>query len=142
MSLEDMEVVANEEGDAKISSSPAGEGDQVRASPCMDKEEKRTRDSNIALPQRRVQHVASEMTTTSPSSDVAFAITRATELFLESLATSIGAEPKYGEGGKVEIAYHEIADIVQKDSRLTFLSDVIPQKCQLDVVFPTTTPQQ
>ena len=33
------------------------------------------------------------------------------ELFLESLATSISAEPKYSrKGGKVEIAYHEIGE--------------------------------
>ena len=127
----------------------------------------RRRDPNIALPQRRVHNVASEVTTTSPNSEVSFAIARATELFLEALVCALSSKYKTTNnnsfithnndatttaaptptpttmtttsGGKEEITieYEEIAETVRENERFSFLCDVIPCKCSIDTAFPT-----
>uniref|UniRef100_A0A7S3E1Z7 Transcription factor CBF/NF-Y/archaeal histone domain-containing protein n=1 Tax=Chloropicon laureae TaxID=464258 RepID=A0A7S3E1Z7_9CHLO len=97
---------------------------------------KRERRDPIGLPRTRVQQVAAEVTTTSPNADVLFAITRATELFLEDVVGRLAGKPHLQQEGDLTVAYDDLAEVVQSQERLAFLHDIVPKRCALDVAFP------
>ncbi|QDZ25531.1 hypothetical protein HOP50_17g80730 [Chloropicon primus] len=94
----------------------------------------------IALPRTRVQSIASEFTSTAPSADPLYAISRATELFLEHFVSKITQGERISaleNGSVIHLQYEDLTTAVLEDKRLgSILSDVIPPKCHIDVAFP------
>ena len=144
---EDHDVVDAEEGEplappAALEELPNG---GPSASPAAEKkaadkpkDKSSSRRDPIALPRTRVQSVASEVTTTSQpiAADCLYAISRATELFLELLVTKL-SEGRFKSNEEINVLYDDLArTLMDHPDRFSFLADVVPLKSHIDACFP------
>eukprot|EP00216_Chloropicon_sp_CCMP2111_P006662 CAMPEP_0198236242 /NCGR_PEP_ID=MMETSP1446-20131203/2143_1 /TAXON_ID=1461542 ORGANISM="Unidentified sp, Strain CCMP2111" /NCGR_SAMPLE_ID=MMETSP1446 /ASSEMBLY_ACC=CAM_ASM_001112 /LENGTH=116 /DNA_ID=CAMNT_0043917895 /DNA_START=171 /DNA_END=521 /DNA_ORIENTATION=+ len=95
-----------------------------------------TSNQTTGLPQSRVKKAAAEMTNFPLNTEVTFAMTRATELFLEKLVENVPVRPREDQEDQMELHYDDLAEYVEDKKHLRFLLDIIPCRCLLDSVLP------
>ncbi|KAL4853330.1 Nuclear transcription factor Y subunit C-6 [Chlorella vulgaris] len=90
----------------------------------------------LLITANRVKNLVKEDTEIKPlSGDACFALGKATELFLESIAAKAAAHMQVA-GRDAALEYSDVAAVVAETEALDFLQDIIPQTVKAAALLP------